>query len=75
MAAGQTVELQLMAELRTRELILAKVTTATFGTVLCFAGAARMGLIGVVIANIVFAIPYFAWMVGISRRRALIRGT
>lgn len=57
-AAGQILSLSFMAGLNPRALLAAKVVTALVGMVANLAGAWARGLVGVVIANVVWALLY-----------------
>ena len=67
-AAGQTIALDLMSQMRTRAMMTAKIVTAIVGVALNFAGAYRYGTTGIVIAALLFSLLYFAWMALLSRR-------
>lgn len=62
-ASGQTLASNLQAQMKTREMIGAKIVTALLGTTLNFAGAYWYGITGIVCAGILFSILYFIWMV------------
>ena len=66
-AAGQTISLNLMSQMRTRAMIAVKIATALLGTLLNFAGAYWHGIAGIVIASNLFSMSYFAWMVALAR--------
>lgn len=66
-AASQTIELNIMSQMKTHTLITAKITTALSGLMLNFAGARWYGIRGVVGAGVVFSLSYFIWMVVLSR--------
>lgn len=66
-AAGQSLALNLMSQLRTRAMMKAKVVTALFGVALNFAGAYWYGMPGIVGAGILFAVSYFLWMAVLSK--------
>jgi O-antigen/teichoic acid export membrane protein len=57
-AAGQVLALDLMATMRTRELLLVKVSTSIFGTGCNFVGAWLYGITGVVVGLLTFAVVY-----------------
>jgi O-antigen/teichoic acid export membrane protein len=57
-AAGQVLALDLMATMRTRELLLVKVPTSIFGTGCNFVGAWLYGITGVVVGLLTFAVVY-----------------
>ena len=67
-AAGQSLALNLMSQLKTRAMMVAKVVTALFGVALNFAGAYWYGTKGIVFAGILFAVSYSLWMAVLSRR-------
>jgi O-antigen/teichoic acid export membrane protein len=67
-AAGQSLALNLMSQLKTRAMMAAKVITALLGVVLNFAGAYWYGIPGIVVAGILFAVSYFLWMALLSKR-------
>lgn len=67
-AAGQTIALYLMSHMKTQTMIMAKITTALIGIVLNFAGAYCYGILGVVIAVLIFAVVYLLWMVALVNR-------
>ena len=66
-AAGQTVALNLMSQMRPHTMIAAKITTAVFGVLLNFVGAYLFGITGVVMASVAFSISYFGWIGLISK--------
>ena len=67
-AAGQTIALNLMSQMRTRAMMGAKTATALAGVALNFAGAYWLGTAGIVIAAVLFSVLYFAWMAALSAR-------
>jgi O-antigen/teichoic acid export membrane protein len=67
-AAGQTMALNLMSQMRTRAMMAAKIVTALAGVVFNFAGAYWRGTAGIVIAGVLFSVLYFAWMAVLSAR-------
>jgi O-antigen/teichoic acid export membrane protein len=67
-AAGQTVSLNLMSQLRTNMMAVAKVATSSFGILLNFIGADFFSSTGIVFANLTFSICYTIWMFMISRK-------
>jgi O-antigen/teichoic acid export membrane protein len=69
-AAAQTVELNLMSMLKTRSMLRVKVVTAIAGVIFNYLGARYYGILGVVAANILFAVPYFLWMLYLRYRVA-----
>lgn len=62
-ASGQTLASNLLAQMKTREMITAKIVTALVGVILNFVGAYWYGLIGIIYAGVLFSILYFLWMV------------
>ena len=66
-AAGQTISLNLMSQMKTRIMTVAKIVTALLGVILNFAGAYWYGTMGIVIASVMFSILYFLWMVLLSK--------
>lgn len=68
-AASQTIEISLMSQMKTRSLIVAKITTAVFGVALNFAGAYKYGITGVVLAGVAFSSFYFIWMIFLAKSR------
>ncbi len=66
-AAGQTLSLKLMSEMKSSMMTSAKITTALTGTLLNVIGASLAGIDGVVIALIIFSLSYFVWMAFLSR--------
>lgn len=62
-ASGQTLALNLQAQMKTRELMTAKIVTALLGVALNFAGSYWYGITGVICAGLMFSALYFAWMV------------
>lgn len=69
-AAGQTIALNLMSQMRTHTMMAAKIVTALAGVALNFAGAYWLGTSGIVIAAVLFSILYFTWMAVLSMRGA-----
>lgn len=66
-AAGQTIALNLMSQMRTRAMIAPKLTTALLGVALNFACARWYGIAGIVIAGLVFSASYFLWMAALAQ--------
>jgi O-antigen/teichoic acid export membrane protein len=67
-AAGQSIALNLMSQMRTQAMMVAKIVTAILGTALNLAGAYWLGTAGIVIAAVLFSVLYFAWMALLSVR-------
>jgi O-antigen/teichoic acid export membrane protein len=66
-AAGQVLALDLMATMRTRELLWVKVSTSIFGTGCNFIGAWLNGTSGVVAGLLAFAVVYLAAVALLTR--------
>jgi hypothetical protein len=66
-AAGQTISLNLMSQMKTQTMVVGKTVTALLGVLLNFAGAYLYGTAGVVIAGVLFSVLYFFWMVLLSK--------
>jgi O-antigen/teichoic acid export membrane protein len=66
-AAGQTIALNLMSQMKTHTMAIAKIITALAGVILNFAGAYWYGTTGIVIAGVLFSFMYFLWMVLLSK--------
>lgn len=62
-ASGQTLASNLQAQMKTREMMAAKIVTAILGIALNFSGAYLYGITGIICAGILFSILYFFWMV------------
>jgi len=60
--AGQTIALNLMSQMKTQTMMVAKIVTALLGVALNFAGAYLYGITGIVVAGILFSVLYFIWM-------------
>jgi O-antigen/teichoic acid export membrane protein len=61
-AAGQTLSLKLMSEMRTGSIAIAKIVTALLGVGLNILGAMLAGLNGVIFALVAFSVSYLLWM-------------
>lgn len=61
-ASGQTLASNLQAQMKTREMMAAKIVTALLGIALNVAGSYWYGITGLVYAGLLFAILHFAWM-------------
>ena len=70
-AAGQTIALNLMSQMKTQEMIAAKITTALFGITLNFAGAYFYGIGGIVMACVLFSVIYFIWMGILTQKESI----
>jgi O-antigen/teichoic acid export membrane protein len=67
-SVGQILSLNLMSQMKTRDMMLAKIITALLGVALNFAGAYWYGIKGVVGACVVFSIIYFLSLAFILRK-------
>ncbi len=61
-ASGQALASNLQAQMKMREMIAAKITTAVAGIALNLAGAYWYGITGIVSAGVLFSMLYFIWM-------------
>lgn len=68
-AAGQTIALNLMSQMKTLRMTAAKIVTAVVGTILNFAGAYWYGTTGVVTAGVFFAAFYLIWMIVLENKK------
>jgi O-antigen/teichoic acid export membrane protein len=66
-AAGQSISLNLMSQMKTQTIMPAKIVTAMLGVFLNFAGAYLYGTAGIVIAGVLFSGSYFIWMAVLSK--------
>ena len=66
-AAGQTIALNLMSQMKTQVMIAPKLTTALLGVALNFALAYSYGITGIVIAGILFSTSYLVWMAVLAK--------
>ncbi len=71
-AAGQMLSLKLMSEMKARELLVPKITTALVGIGLNILGASVAGVEGVVAALVAFSIIYLAWLIVLARSKGFI---
>ena len=62
-ASGQTLAANLMAQMKTREMITAKIITALLGLVFNVLGAYWYGIVGIVCAGVLFSMAYLTWMI------------
>lgn len=67
-ASGQALASNLHAQMKTREMIFAKIVTALIGILLNVIGANLFGLIGIIGAGVVFSALYFLWIMMIVIR-------
>jgi O-antigen/teichoic acid export membrane protein len=70
-AAGQTMALNLMSQMRTNVMMSAKIVTALLGSLLNFVGACWWGTAGVVGAGVAFSVVYCLWMIVLSRKNGM----
>jgi len=68
-ASGQSLASSLLAQMKTREMMVATIATALFGVVLNFLGAYWYGVTGIVASGVLFSTMYFISMV------VLVKGT
>lgn len=61
-ASGQTLASNMLARMKSREMLAVKIVTALVGVLLNFVAAYLYGLPGVVVAGVLFSIFYFVWM-------------
>jgi O-antigen/teichoic acid export membrane protein len=66
-ACGQIASQQLLSSTNTQSLILPKVLTALLGVALNMVGAYLLGIEGVAMASIIFALTYFVWVVCLNQ--------
>jgi O-antigen/teichoic acid export membrane protein len=66
-AGSQMIELSLMSQMKTRMMIVAKITAAVAGVALNFVGAFAYGIEGVVVAGVITSAFYFLWLGILSR--------
>ncbi|HTA16730.1 MAG TPA: lipopolysaccharide biosynthesis protein, partial [bacterium] len=66
-ACGQVISLNLMSQMKTQTMVLARIVTAILGVAFNFIGAYWYGIEGVVAANILFSLLYFLWMLAFLR--------
>lgn len=69
-SAGQTLELSIMSQMRTRSLLAVKIVTSSLAVLLNLAGAHWFGISGVVAAEVFFAASYCGWVATIFRNVA-----
>jgi O-antigen/teichoic acid export membrane protein len=68
-AAGQTLALKLMSELKTSELLIPKIATSLMGVIFNAIGAAWAGPDGVIGALVGFSVLYLLWMAFLAKER------
>ncbi len=62
-AAGQTVSLNLMSQMKTQKIMKAKITTSVLSVIFTFAGAYWYNTMGIVIASILASLIYLILMI------------
>lgn len=67
-AAGQTITLNIMSQMKTRSMVKVKIVTAIFGIIFNYFGAYMFGIKGVVFAGVMFASLHFLWFAIISKK-------
>lgn len=67
-AAGQTIALNLMSQMKTHTMMAAKIVTALLGIAFNCAGAYWYGTSGIVIASVLFSVLFFSWMALLSKQ-------
>ena len=61
-ASGQVLSLNLMSQMKSKEMILIKIITAIVGIAANVLGAWKFGISGVILGLITFSLIYFTWM-------------
>lgn len=69
-AAGQTLATNLQTKLKTKEMITAKITTASFGLIINFIGAYHFKMTGVIISGLLFSVIFLVWMIILVNRES-----
>lgn len=69
-AAGQTIALDLMSQMKTQTMATAKIATSLLGIMFNFVGAYFLGVKGIVVSVVLFSVLYLAWLAAISARVA-----
>lgn len=67
-AAGQTMALNLMSQMKAHTMMAAKISTALMGVALNFAGAYWFGIKGIVIASVIFSALHLLWVAMLSKK-------
>lgn len=73
-AAGETIGLNLMSQMKTHTMAVAKIITALFGVIFNFGGAYWYGISGIVFAGVLFSVFYFLWMALLSKSVSVVLG-
>jgi O-antigen/teichoic acid export membrane protein len=66
-AAGQTLSLKMISDMRSKALLHAKIGTAIVGVGVNFLGAFWLGLTGVVMGLVIFSTVYLLWIIYLSK--------
>jgi len=66
-AAGQSIALNIMSQMNSRAMMIAKVTTSVVGVLINIPLAMTFGLQGVVLGGLFFSLLYFVWMYCLQR--------
>jgi O-antigen/teichoic acid export membrane protein len=61
-ASGESLAYNLLAQMKTREMMMVKISTALFGIALNFTGVYLFGTKGIVGAAVLFSISYLVWV-------------
>jgi len=67
-ASGQAIVLNLMSQMRTRDIMTGKIATALLGILFNIVGAYWFGIAGIVAAGVLFSFLYLGWMAMLSTR-------
>lgn len=73
-ATGQVASISLMSTGKSRLLLAPKVGTSILGAALNLIGARTFGIVGVVAGQLLFALVYLAWVLGLSYSLGASRG-
>jgi O-antigen/teichoic acid export membrane protein len=68
LAVGQTIELKLITQMKTRVMIAPKIITALLGVAFNFAGAYLSGIQGIIFARVLFSVLHSLWVAFLSIR-------
>lgn len=67
-ASAQSIQLNLMSQMKIKLVIKAKIITAVMGVAMNYIGAYLAGIKGVVVASILFSLANFIWIALLSRK-------
>jgi hypothetical protein len=67
-ASGQMIAAKLSSELRVADMVKVKIVTALFGVIFNYIGALIAGLLGIIVALMLFSVIYFVWMTFLAFR-------